>query len=287
MNRSLLVIHGGCGRFEAKDISFDQYDKKLREIVAEGYAFLVGHSAMETTRHVMRLLENEEIFNSGTGSKLQRDGLARMSAAFVDGSQKRFSAVINVENIQHPIELAYRLQVEKHTVLAGPPATKYAREQDFAKHNPITAYRKKEHEEKLTGETGTCGAVVVDCEGRICVGTSTDGIGYEVPGRVGDSPTVSGTFANRFCGVSCTGIGEHINHEAVAAAVVTRCSDGVALADAVARSIKNGNRRKFHFGLIAATVNGEIIAGQTESATVLFAQRDRHGLRTFADSLAK
>lgn len=287
MNQPLLVIHGGCGRFEAKDITFDQYDRKLREIVAEGYAYLSEHSAVESARHVMRLLENEEIFNSGTGSKLQRDGLARMSAAFVDGSEKRFSAVINVENIQHPIELAYRLQEEKHTVLAGPPATKYAREQDFAKHDPITAYRKKEHEEKLAGETGTCGAVVVDREGLICVGTSTGEIGYEVPGRVGDSPTVAGTFANRLCGVSCTGIGEHINHEAVAAAVVTRCSDGASLQNAVNRSVENGNRRGFRFGLIAATVNSEIVSGQTDSATVLFAQHDRRGLRTFADNLAK
>ena len=285
MNRPFLVIHGGCGRFEGAGISFHDYDEKLREIVSRGYECLGDQSASETTRFVMRLLENEEIFNSGTGSKLQRDGQARMSAAFMDGSEKRFSAVINVENIQHPIELAYHLQEEKHTVLAGPPATEFAREQDFNPHDPVTQYRLEEHESRFTGDTGTCGAVVVDSEGRICVGTSTGGIGYEVPGRVGDSPTVAGTYANGMCAVSCTGIGEHIINEAVAASIVTRFSDGLPLEEAVEKTIRNGDQKGYHFGLISATVDGEICVRQTESATVLYALYDERGLETFTQNV--
>lgn len=283
MNQPVLVIHGGCGRFEASDISFEQYDEKLRSIVIEGYRFLKSRSAEETALHVIRMLEDEEIFNSGTGSKLQKDGHVRMSASFMSGHDKRFSAVINVEKIRHPIDLAHRLREGKHTVLAGPPATKFARREDFEPYDPETAYRRQEFEAKKEGDTGTCGAVVVDHKGLICVGTSTGGIGYEVPGRVGDSPTVAGNFANRVCGVSCTGIGEHIINEAVAAAVVTRVSDGVSLHDAVNRSIENGNRNSYHFGLIAATADGDIRVGQTENATVLYAQSDANGVRTFLD----
>lgn len=285
MKLPFLVIHGGCGRFEGASISFQEYDEKLRAIVVEGYEHLQSHSAEETTLRVMALLEDEEIFNSGTGSKLQRDGTVRMSAAFMNGTEKKFSAVINVENIQHPIDLAHRLQNQKHTVLAGEPATRYAREEaHFKPHDPVTDHRWEEHEAKVSGDTGTCGAVVVDLQGRICVGTSTGGIGYEVPGRVGDSPTVAGTFSNSVCGVSCTGIGEHINHEAIAAAVVTRVSDGLPLREAVARSIDNGNRKGYRFGLISATTTGEIVIGQTKAATTLFARMNHEGeVLTFLD----
>lgn len=285
MGQPFLVIHGGSGRAEGSGIAFEDYDAKLRSIVEAGYDYLCTHSASETVLRVMFLLEDEDIFNSGTGSKLQRDGKARMSAAYMDGTAGRFSAVMNVEEVRHPIDLAFRLNREKHTVLAGPPATAYARAQDFQPYDPVTPYRRREHLERQQGETGTCGAVVVDASGAVCVATSTGGIGYEVPGRVGDSPTVAGTYANRLCGVSCTGIGEHIINEAVAASVATRVSDGLSLQEAVDRSIQAGNRGRYRYGLIAAQVNGGVAVGQTEGVTLLYARCDTAGPYTFMDAL--
>lgn len=285
MGKPFLVIHGGSGRAEGNGIPFESYDRVLREIVESGYEYVRTHTAAETILHVMFLMEDQDIFNSGTGSKLQRDGKVRMSAAFMDGSAMKFSAVMNVEDVQHPIDLAYHLNGERHTVLAGPPATAYARARDFQVYDPVTPYRLQEHAERSQGETGTCGAVVVDAAGRIAVGTSTGGIGYEVPGRVGDSPTVAGTYANRLCGVSCTGIGEHIVNEAVAAAIVTRVNDGILLQDAVGRSVQAGNARHCRYGLIAAHVNGEIEVGQTEGIALLYAKRDEGGCASFLADL--
>ena len=49
--------------------------------------------------------------------------------------------------------------------------------------------------------------VALDLNGYISAGTSTGGVGGEIPGRVSDSPTVAGNYANEFAGVSATGIG--------------------------------------------------------------------------------
>ena len=41
---------------------------------------------------------------------------------------------------------------------------------------------------------GTCGAVVLDAEGVLCVATSTGGMTNKLPGRIGDTPTLGAGF---------------------------------------------------------------------------------------------
>ncbi|MGQ9836530.1 MAG: isoaspartyl peptidase/L-asparaginase [Cyanobacteriota bacterium] len=65
--------------------------------------------------------------------------------------------------------------------------------------------------------TGTIGAVALDQQGQIFVGTSTGGRGVERLGRVSDSTTPAGTHASTEAGVSCTGVGEDILDECLAA----------------------------------------------------------------------
>jgi L-asparaginase len=72
----------------------------------------------------------------------------------------------------------------------------------------------------------------LDKDGKIAAATSTGGKGFELPGRISDSATVAGNYANDFCGVSCTGVGEDIVSAAVAVKIVTRVSDGFKLVDA-------------------------------------------------------
>ena len=266
-----LIIHGGCGKFEGQHSSYLQYDEALRKIVTKGYARLAAKGARAAVIYTMRLLEDEAMFNAGYGSKLQEDGTARMSAAFMDGEKGRFSGVINVENVRNPINIAKILNTRKHTVIAGTPAEAFARKVAIPVFNPITPHRLKEHLSKRKGESGTCGVVALDEHGVICVATSTGGIGYEVPGRVGDTPTVAGTYASRACGVSCTGVGEHIVNQAVASRIVTIVDSSGELREAAETVINEGNRRKSRFGLIALDHNGTIHVGQTQKVTVLAA----------------
>jgi hypothetical protein len=49
--------------------------------------------------------------------------------------------------------------------------------------------------------------------------------GFEVPGRISDSATVAGNYANPFCGVNR--VGEDIMSNATAAKIATRVTDGL------------------------------------------------------------
>lgn len=276
-----LIIHGGCGRYEGKHAQMQDYEAKLASILEKSYARLVKKDAKTAVVFAMRLLEDEELFNAGYGSKLQRDGTARMSASYMDGLEGQFSAVINVENVRHPIDIAKILNRRKHTVIAGAPAESFARKEDIPVFNAVAPHRLEEHLAKKSGETGTCGVVALDSTGRICAGTSTGGIGYEVPGRVGDSPTVAGNYASQHCGVSCTGIGEHIINLAVAARVVTQVDSRQCLEDTVDHVIFLGNERRARFGLISLDASGNIKFGQTSGVTVLAAWHDGNVIETF------
>ncbi len=274
-----LIIHGGAGRLEGGGVSPDQYEKALDAIYARAWERLLAAGARAAVVEAVRLLEDDELFNAGTGSKLQRDGEARLSAALMDARENRFSGVVNIREVKNPILIAERLLGEAHRVLAGEEATAWARQQGFARHDPVTPRRLAEHRQRLEGSSGTVGAVAVDAAGNLCAATSTGGTGFEVPGRVSDSATVAGNYAAPEAGVSCTGIGEQIVSLAVAARVVVRVRDGLSLPEAVARTIAEGNALGYHFGLIALDRDGRAEVGATEGTRVLWKGGARKGGR--------
>jgi L-asparaginase len=208
-----------------------------------------------------------------------------MSAALMDGVAGRFSGVVNVEEVEHPIDIAASLGDQEHRVLAGPPATDFARNVlEMSAFDPRTPHRLDEHRSRETGRTGTVGAVALDADGSIWAGTSTGGVGYEIPGRMSDSATVAGTYANALAGVSCTGQGEHIVDHAAAARVLTRVCDGMSLAAAVDKTIAEADRQSLDYGLIGLDREGHALAAQTSDMTTLFCIRDDAGRRGFFDS---
>ncbi|MBC8258386.1 MAG: isoaspartyl peptidase/L-asparaginase [SAR324 cluster bacterium] len=277
-----LIIHGGAGSLEGKTAEAQKMHESLCKIWEESFEVLQKSSAEEAVLHAVRMLEDDPYYNAGTGSKLQADGQVRMSAALMDGYNNRFSGVINVQNIQHPIEAAALLSAEKHTVLSADQATGYCRKNGFPEYNPITDFRMQEYENKCIGTNGTVGAVALDKSGQIFAGTSTGGIGCEMPGRVSDSPTVAGTYASRKAGVSCTGIGEAITQQAAAAKVVIRVGDGMSLQDAVARTMLESDDYNYSYGLISLDSKGHIEVGTTKALTdVYYAYHDGQKFSTF------
>jgi len=234
--------------------------------------------------HAIRLLEDDPLFNAGLGSRLQRDGVARMSAALMDGAGGRFSGVINVERVRHPIDVAAALGGDKHRVLAGEFATRFARSLGMGDFDPSTPHRLAEHQRRLAGESGTVGAVAVDRHGAVWAATSTGGVGFETPGRVSDSATVAGTYADSAVGVSCTGIGEHIVDHGAATRVAVRVADGMTLEEAIGRTLGEADQRGLEYGLIAVDREGLAMAGTTYGMTTLWAARDWSGRRDFLGS---
>ena len=277
-----LIIHGGAGSLEGKIEQAQVMHDSLCKIWEESFDILQKGTAEETVCHAIRMLEDDPIFNAGTGSKLQADGQVRMSSALMDGTNNRFSGVINVQNIRNPIEAAALLSKEENTVLSGAQATEFCRKNGMDDYNPVTQERLEDYKKRCSGKHGTVGTVALDNEGYIFAGTSTGGIGYEIPGRVSDCPTVAGTYASTKAGVSCTGIGEQITQQAAAAKIVTRVEDGMPLHEAVTLTMSESNKFSYLYGLISLDSEGHVEVGKTEALDeVFYAFHDNNRIRTF------
>src|SRR5690606_27548721 len=115
----------------------------LDEIVRKGHAYLQSHSALEAVVYTVSLLENNELFNAGTGSQIQSDGVIRMSASVMDGVTKKFAGVINIEDVQNPVQVAQTLLSQDDSVLGGREASDYARRIGVPFYNPEIPQRRK------------------------------------------------------------------------------------------------------------------------------------------------
>lgn len=278
-----LIIHGGCGVREAMAIRLPEYDIELRKIIQAGYAYLAKtNDARATAVYTAMLLEDNIKFNAGTGSKLQQDGNVRMSAALIDSHHKKFSAVANIQNVKNPIYVAEQLAAQHHSMLAGNEATNYAHNVlNLPEYDPRVDYRIQEYQDRLVGQTGTIGVVALDDNGIIAAATSTGGCGFEVAGRVGDSPTIAGNYANEVVGVSCTGIGEDIVNEGVAIKICTRIADGMDLDSAIQKTFAEFAWRNTVIGIILLDKYGNMRSVSTTRGQTLFATHDGNSFQTF------
>lgn len=233
-----IIIHGGFfGESHTDPVTKKKKQDALIAVVKNSYEYLKTHTAIEAVMHAVTQLEDDALFNAGIGSQIQSDGKIRMSAAIMDGTTEKMSGVINIEETKNPIQVALMLLPFDDRVLGGEGATQFARNNGFEAFSTEIPQRRKEYEANLASHgLGTVGAVAIDKDGNIAAGTSTGGKGFEIPGRISDSATVAGNYANQFCGVSCTGVGEDIVSNATAAKIVTRVTDGMPVKDAVEKT---------------------------------------------------
>jgi L-asparaginase len=82
-------------------------------------------------------------------------------------------------------------------------------------------------------------------------------------GRVSDSCTPAGNYADARCAVSCTGHGEDILDEALAVRIAVRVGDGLGLDDAVERSFKEAAARHRDFAAICVDRHGHARCAET------------------------
>lgn len=264
MKTPVLLIQAGAGaRYRSRE-RMELVHRSLERILKQSYRLLLdGASAKDTVVFANTLLEDDPLFNAGYGSKLQADGKARLSASLMDGETRRFSGVVNVEGLRNPVLLAARLNQDAYRSLAGKGAAAYARDLGLPFRSPVTAERRAEYRKELKGKTGTVGAVALDRKGRIAAATSTGGRGMERPGRVSDTPTVSGNYANRLCGISATGVGEEIIDFALCARIAVRVEDGLTLQESFRKSFREAKRRGYGFGAIGVARDGSFAAETT------------------------
>ncbi|WBV53382.1 isoaspartyl peptidase/L-asparaginase [Chryseobacterium gambrini] len=277
-----IIIHGGF--FSESDQSHEVKTAKqnsLKSIAQKAFDYLKSNSAFDTAAYAVSLLEDDELYNAGIGSQIQSDGVIRMSAAIMDGATQKLSGVINIQDVKNPVFVAKELMKEDDRVLGGSGAKNYATEHGFENFSTEIPQRRKEYEAKLeNGGKGTVGCVAIDKDGKLAVATSTGGKGFEIPGRISDSATVAGNYANSFCAVSCTGVGEDIVSNATATKIVTRVTDGMTIEEAFTKTFDELKTIDGFAGAIAIDKNGNIYH-QDSYPTMVFASFDGENYEVF------
>lgn len=278
-----IIIHGGFfSESHTNQETKIAKQEALKRIAGESFEFLKSNSALETVVYAVSLLEDDELFNAGTGSQIQSDGEIRMSASLMDGTTQKMSGVINIQNVKNPIQVAEKLMDYDDKVLGGEGATKFARKNGFEEFSTEIPQRREEYLAKVKSNgSGTVGCVALDADGKLAVATSTGGKGFEIPGRISDSATVAGNFANQNCAVSCTGVGEDIVSGAVAAKIVTRVTDGFEIEKAFQKTFDELKPFDGFAGAIAIDKFGNIFH-QDSHPSMVFASFDGENFEVFA-----
>jgi len=222
-----VIVHGGAG-----DVAVEHRSRHMegcRAAAAESAEVLrAGGSALDAVERAVRLLEDDPLFNAGTGACLNEEGLIELDAAIMDGSTMRAGGVCALPPFAHPIGIARAvLEDGRHVLYAGEGARRFALERGFspasaeemttpfARERWIAARSKGEGGAERTptrpgSSAGTVGAVARDARGTVAAATSTGGQPNKSVGRVGDSPIIgAGTYADDDAGAcSATGQGE-------------------------------------------------------------------------------
>jgi len=216
----VILVHGGAGR---SDSDAGRLEGCKRAAATAGALLSGGAGALEAVQAAVRVLEDDPLFNAGTGACLTEDGLIELDAAIMEGSSLLAGGVCALPPFKNPIDIARAVPVEgRHVLYAGEGAAAFARAAGF---QPSTSElmttesaRRKWQQLRKGGidpdavPTGTVGAVVRDAHGLCAAATSTGGILGKKRGRVGDTPVIgAGTFADNEAGAaSATGQGEGI-----------------------------------------------------------------------------
>jgi L-asparaginase / beta-aspartyl-peptidase len=202
----------------------------VRDAAAAGWRVLErGGSALEAIEAAILVMEDDEAFDAGRGSFLNRDGRVQLDALIMDGRTLRAGGVGCVEHIRNPIHLARKvLEESPHVYLVGEGAEAFAtlhgislcpnedlvlpREVERLRQAQLKEAGGERHDEFAapTVSHDTVGALALDQAGNIAAATSTGGTLNKTPGRVGDSSLIGcGCYAdNDSAACSTTGWGE-------------------------------------------------------------------------------
>jgi N4-(beta-N-acetylglucosaminyl)-L-asparaginase len=166
----------------------------------------------------------------GYGGLPNAEGVVQLDASCMHGPTKRAGAVGCLENIKTPSEVAKLvLKYTNHIFLVGEGAKRFALSYGFKEEDLLTdssrqkwlAWRANlnptddyldvpETEQMVVRPTGTINCDAVTPGGEISSVTTTSGLAWKIPGRVGDSPVIgAGQYCDNEIGAAgSTGRGE-------------------------------------------------------------------------------
>jgi N4-(beta-N-acetylglucosaminyl)-L-asparaginase len=223
-----------------------------------------GKDCCEAVVEGVRINEDDpEDMTVGYGGLPNEEGIVELDASVMHGPTHKSGAVASVRGIKNVARLALTvLRRTDHCLIVGEGAVRFAKQHGFVEENLLTekarlAWQKwKENlsrdddwlgddqidrwksdakEKPRIGDkkaalidvlhtTGTIHCGAVDKDGDIGSCTTTSGLSWKIPGRVGDSPIIgAGNYCDNDIGsAGCTGRGE--------AAVVTLAAHSMVMA---------------------------------------------------------
>ena len=229
------------------------------EILSEGGVAL---DAVEAATNIIE--EDPEDTSVGYGGLPNEMGVVQLDASIMDGKTYSAGSVSAIENIIHPCSVA-RLVMERtdHVMLVGQFALDFAKSWGFEEVDLLTNRARQawlnwrenhserddwgppEHmrrrgneggsrSEAIEQTHGTVNVLAVDSNGDVAGITSTSGMSYKVPGRIGDSPVIgAGLYVDNSVGAAgATGRGEDVIKSCASYYIVMRMREGRSPQDA-------------------------------------------------------
>jgi len=229
--------------------------------VAKAYDLMVhGADPLDAAIAGVNIQELDPTDHSvGLGGLPDEDGVVQLDASVMHGPTKRAGAVGAIEDIATPSLVAKAvMDYTDHIFLVGPGARRFAIEMGFTPQNLLTPESRQmwlrwkanqnPHDDWLDhrGDVsiawthGTCNINAVNAAGDLGSVTSTSGLSWKIPGRVGDSPIIGdGQYCDNEVGAAgSTGRGEANMKICGAFLVVEQMRLGASPEEACLRALK-------------------------------------------------
>ena len=219
-----------------------------------------GGSALDAVERGANVIEvDPEDASVGYGGLPNEDGVVQLDASIMDGKTYNAGSVASLENIKTPASVA-RLVMERtdHVMLVGPGALEFAKGFGFEEFDLLTDRARdawlrwrerrgesddwgppdhlRNREGNPTGNLdgpdeftyGTTNVLAVDSNGDIAGITTTSGLSWKIPGRIGDSPIIgAGLYVDNQVGAAgATGRGEDVIKSCASFHMVMRMREG-------------------------------------------------------------
>jgi N4-(beta-N-acetylglucosaminyl)-L-asparaginase len=161
----------------------------------------------------------------GYGGLPNEEGVVELDACCMDGTLGLGGSVGGLRNIMHPSQVALKVMDRTdHVMLVGHGAYRFARAHGFPHQDLLTEKARKRWlswKENLSDKDdwvperekgGTISCLVRASDGRLGGCTTTSGLAFKIPGRLGDSPILgAGLYADDTAGAAgATGRGEAV-----------------------------------------------------------------------------
>jgi len=128
----VLVVHGGA--WAIPDDMVEAHLNGVRNAIERGWEVLSrGGSALDAVEEAVVILEDDETFDAGRGSFLNREGRVQLDALIMDGATLRAGGVGCVEHLRNPVRAARKILSDSpHVYFVAEGAERFAAEHGIA-----------------------------------------------------------------------------------------------------------------------------------------------------------